>query len=468
MNTANLQFLSILLISDSAEAPAAGGADYQQVLESVRTSIASAHADELSAALDNAEAAQTLKNLIYKYASDLLAGSDADLDEISERLYQDMAGLGVLTKYLLDPGVEEINVNGAGCIEVLRRDGTTFLEGPDAFPSTDAALSIIKRMLRMGGGRLLDAQTPHVDSDMESGTRISASIPPLIPEADGVYASIRKQTANIMSSEETIRSGLATRDILDFLSACLCGGVSVGIAGSTGSGKTTMEAFLINDYILRNEDYNNRIFVIEDSRELRLLAYDEEHHRPARVLYYRTSEKETMRRLIVASLRMHPRLIVPAEVRDASAYEAAEAGKTGHTILTSFHADGAKAGYRRLMEMCRMAGTNQTDDALMEMCIGAWPVVIYQKQLKDQSRRVMEVFEATGQENGHVTGNFLFRYVVEETERGEHGQITRVRGHHERCGCISPALYRRLLDNGTPDALLKRIFPDVRLEGADE
>ena len=104
---------------------------------------------------------------------------------------------------------------------------------------------------------------------------------------------------------------------------------------------------------------------------------------------------------------MHPRLIVPAEVRDASAYEAAEAGKTGHTILTSFHADGAKAGYRRLMEMCRMAGTNQTDDALMEMCIGAWPVVIYQKQLKDQSRRVMEVFEAMGQENGHVSFSVL-------------------------------------------------------------
>ena len=178
MNTENLQFLSILLISDSAEAPVSAGADYQQVLDSVRTSIASAHADELSAALDHAEAAQTLKNLIYKYASDLLAGSDADLDEISERLYQDMAGLGVLTKYLLDPGVEEINVNGAGCIEVLRRDGTTFLEGPDAFPSTDAALSIIKRMLRMGGGRLLDAQTPHVDSDMESGTRIGGSAKP--------------------------------------------------------------------------------------------------------------------------------------------------------------------------------------------------------------------------------------------------------------------------------------------------
>lgn len=178
MNTANLQFLSILLISDSGEAPVSAGADYQQVLDSVRTSIASTHADELSAALDNAEAAQTLKNLIYKYASDLLAGSDADLDEISERLYQDMAGLGVLTKYLLDPGVEEINVNGSQCIEVLRRDGTTFLEGPDAFPSTDAALSIIKRMLRMGGGRLLDAQTPHVDSDMESGTRIGGSAKP--------------------------------------------------------------------------------------------------------------------------------------------------------------------------------------------------------------------------------------------------------------------------------------------------
>lgn len=465
MNTANLQFLSVLQIQDDTGQTTAAGREYQQVLDSVRSSIASDHADELAAALDSAEAMQTLKSLIYKYAAEQLAGSNADLDELTERIYQDMAGLGILTKHLLDPEVEEINVNGYDMVEIIRPDGTVFLEGRDAFPSQEAALAVVKRMLRMGGGGLLDAQTPHVDSEMESGTRISSSIPPLIPAQAGVYASIRKQRAESAGVEDLITSGAATRDMMDFLSLCLCNGVSVGIAGSTGAGKTTLETSLINEYLVRNEDYNNRTFLIEDSREIVLKGYDEEHGRPARVLYYRTNEKETMQSLLTASLRMDPNLIIPAEVRDGAAYVAAEAGRTGHTILTSFHADGARNGYLRLVELCRMAGTNQSDEVLLAMCISAWPVMVYQRQLKDRSRRMMEIFEASGQKDGHVEGNLLFRYVIEATERDGFGRITRVRGHHERCGCISPALFRRLTDNGAPESVLRRIFPEAEADG---
>ena len=95
------------------------------------------------------------------------------------------------------------------------------------------------------------------------------------------------------------------------------------------------------------------------SRELNLISYDAENERPARVLYTVTKGEPnpiTMLDLIVSSLRFHPALIVPAEVRDGAAYQAAIAGQTGHTVLTSFHADGAQDAYKRLVALCNTAG----------------------------------------------------------------------------------------------------------------
>lgn len=471
MNTSAYEFLSILQVGKNAPEKKTDNSGYLEVLDAVRSEIARNHADELSAALDDAEAAQSLKTLIYRYAAEHLAGEDYDRTALTERIFEDMAGLGILTKYLHDPTVEEININAYNCVEIIRSDRTDYLYDDEAFASPEAALDIVKRMVRMGG-MLLDAQTPRVDSFIGTGTRISALIPPLVPEELGVTVSIRKQSKGRITREQMLASGTATENMLDFLAACLCYGVSVGTAGGTGSGKSTLMAYLLNEYIRLNEDYNNRIYVVEDSRELNLLKYDVENDRPARVVYTKTKGEPnpvTMFDLIVSALRFHPALIVPAEVRDGAAYQAAIAGQTGHTILTSFHADGAKDSYRRLVALCHTAGTSLSDERLLEMCVGAWPIIVYQKQLKDHSRRIMEIYEATGQRNGEVCGTRLFRYVVDSTERDGRGRITNIRGHHERCGCISPHLYSTLRDNGAPEELLKRIFPEGKAEeDADE
>ena len=76
------------------------------------------------------------------------------------------------------------------------------------------------------------------------------------------------------------------------------------------------------------------------------------------------------------ALRYHPQLIVPAEVRDGAVYEAMSAGRTGHTILTSFHADSARDSYNRLVSLCHMAEIRQTD-GLMSECIKAWPIIVF-------------------------------------------------------------------------------------------
>ena len=175
-------------------------------------------------------------------------------------------------------------------VEINYPDHIRYLYDNEAFPTPTAALDIIKRMVRMGG-MLLDAQTPpRVDSYIGDGTRISAMIPPVVPQDRGVIASIRKQSRSEITREQLLASDSASPDMLDFLTLCLCNGISVGLAGGTGSGKTTDQAYLLNEYIKRNDDQNNRIFVIEDSRELNLTAYDTENDRPARVLYTVTKD----------------------------------------------------------------------------------------------------------------------------------------------------------------------------------
>ena len=62
-----------------------------------------------------------------------------------------------------------------------------------------------------------------------------------------------------------IEYGSATDEELNFLSLCVNNGVSLAIAGSTGSGKTTDLSYLIECL-----DVKKRVYTIEDTRELNI------------------------------------------------------------------------------------------------------------------------------------------------------------------------------------------------------
>ena len=158
MSISTYEFLSIIQAKNhDGPRVETSAADYLGVLESVRSSIALNHSEELGAALNDPSAVQTLKTLILKYTTEYMAGMDYDRDALVERIYQDMACLGILTRYLQDPTIEEININAYNQVEIVRASGTEFLYDADAFASPEAALDIIKRMVRMGG-KLLDAE----------------------------------------------------------------------------------------------------------------------------------------------------------------------------------------------------------------------------------------------------------------------------------------------------------------------
>ena len=117
---------------------------------------------------------------------------------------------------------------------------------------------------------------------------------------------------------------------------------------------------------------------------------------------------------------------------------AQEAARTGHTVITSLHANSARMAYKRILSMCQMSDTKILTHVLMGMIVEGFPIMIFKKQMPDGKRRIMEIVEATGTWDGDVQATTLFRFAVQSDGNG---QFVRLNG-------ISENLANTLLENG--------------------
>lgn len=439
------------LRSDSGESMQAQ--DYSEILDKLQRIIVKNHSAELAQVLYSEEAEEKLKDLIMRYlnSEQLVAKDKGNISELVDAIYYDMAGMGLLSPYLQDTDTEEINVNGYGGIWVLYKDRKVRLN--ETFGTPEACSNIVRKMSRFGNV-ILDGSKPIGDSFIARGVRMSGAISPCVDPDAGAIASIRKQKPSFITRENLIEWDTATAEELDFLTLCVNNGVSVAIAGATGSGKTADMG-----YILSCVPPDKRIVTIEDTRELSLAKFDENGVMINDVIHLLTKEEPnpiTMLDLLKLSLRLHPEILVPAEMRGKEALTVQEAGRTGHTIVSTLHANSARTAYDRILTMCLEAGTSLSEERLLKNIVEAFPIMLFKMQLPDKSRKYMEIFEATGVENGEVTGSTLYKYVIDHYERDKNGKIIKAVGTHKRLGCISPALAEKLLIGGVPQEEILR------------
>jgi pilus assembly protein CpaF len=421
---------------------AASELSYEDVLRDAREYISRTHAGELALCIAERDSAQRVRNLIADYlAAHYVRLNGLGIEELTQRLYLDMAGFGFLEQYIYDDAIEEINGNSWNDIEVVTQTG--YRKVPERFASPEQAMDMVKKMVRLGG-LIIDNTNPAVDSFLTPRIRISAMIPPIVDPERGVVFSLRKQQKARITREELIDTGTASAEMLDFLSLCANHGVSVGIAGRTGSGKTTDISYLLNSV-----DKDKRIFVIEETRELDLVNEDEAGRPLNRVIHTctRPSELEQadvdMTELLRKSLRFHPDLLVLAEMRGKEAVDVVESARTGHTVLTSLHANSAAKAYTRILSMYQMATTSIPPQVILSFICEAFPVMFFKKQMSDGSRRVMEIVEALGVDDGGVRTRTLYRYDAQT-------------GRHERVHPISEALAQTLAENDAPADTIKK------------
>ena len=422
---------------------------YETVLEQTRFFISQTHGEVLAQSITEKAAAASVKQIINDYiARHHLCVGSFTMQQLCERLYGDMAGFGFLDRYIADNEIEEINGNSWRDIEIVTRSGWRKI--PERFLSPQHAEDTLRKMVRLGG-LVLDGTNPIVDSYITQGVRISAIIPPVTDRRSGAVFSIRRQRMARVSGTQLVKWHTATPEMLDFLTLCINNGVSMGIAGKTGSGKTTDISFLLN-----TADESKRIYTIEETRELDLFKEDTTGNAQNRVIHTctRPSEMENadidMNDLLRKAMRFSPDIIAVAEMRGAEAMVAQEAARTGHTVVTSLHANSARKAYNRILSMCQMSGTNISTDILIRFVVEAFPIMVYKRKFPDGTRRIMEIIEATGVQNGVAQARTLYRF----EPYGPKSSFVRVNG-------ISGELADVLLENGADKAAVDR-FREVQ------
>lgn len=246
-------------------APEGDSRDFNSVLKEVQEYISGKYSSLITDGGDE-DAKSQIKRYITKYVQDQrIAVKGYSADGLVDALYTEMAEFGLLTKYIFGTGIEEININSWRDIEVLYSNGQ-MVKLDEHFDSPSHAINVIRRMLHVSG-MVLDNASPAVLGHLSKNIRIAVLKTPLVDEDVGVTASIRIVNPQNMQKDDFVRGGTATGDMLDFLSACLRYGVSVCVAGATGSGKTTVAGWLLTTI-----PDNKRVFTIENgSRELDLV-----------------------------------------------------------------------------------------------------------------------------------------------------------------------------------------------------
>lgn len=438
-------------LNDIFFTPAASeGLTYEKVLEDVQRYFSENHASTIAEAGEGntLRAAAVLKELMIQYLVKRKYAIDGfTTEELCARLYEDMAGYSFLKKWIYRPGVEEVNINAYNDIEVIMNSGRS-IKIPDKFSSPQHAIDVVRRMLN-ACGMVIDDTMPSVIGFLDKNIRISVDKTPIVDPDVGINASIRIVNQQTVSEQKLLNSGSATAEMLHFLTACIRYGVSVCIAGSTGSGKTTIMAWLLS-----NVPNNRRLITIEEgSREFDLIKRDENGNILNSVVHLLTRPHENPSMninqdfLLERVLRKHPDVIGVGEMRSAAeSLSAAESSRTGHTVCTTIHSNSCDSTYRRMMTLAKRK-YNMDDSILMQIMVEAYPVVVFTKQLEDRSRKIMEIIEGEDYQDGHLLYRSLYKYEVVDNVPDANGEI-HVIGHHNRSGQISDALKKRLLDNG--------------------
>ncbi len=182
-------------------------------------------------------------------------------------------------------------------------------------------------------------------------------------------------------------------------------------------GKTTFLNAL-SDYIPKDE----RIITIEDSAELRIVGVPNLVRLEARNANVEGSGEITLRDLLRASLRMRPSRIIVGEVRGSEAIDMLQSLNTGHCGASSGHSNSPRDMLSRLETMVLM-GMDLPLPAIQRQIASAIDVIVHLGRLRDKSRKVLQIVEVLGYEQGEIQLQTLYefeeRQVVDGKIQGE-------------------------------------------------
>ena len=253
---------------------------------------------------------------------------------------------------LADPTVIEVMVNPDGKLWIERATvGRQFTGERIGSAEAERIIRLVAAHVR----REVHDKAPIVSAELpETGERFEGVMPPVAPApcfavrkpADVLYRLADYVAARIMSARASRRCWRsAVRERKNIL-----------VVGGTSSGKTT----LVNALLAEVADLDERVVILEDTRELKCAAAD--------CVALRTKPGvASLADLVRSTLRLRPDRIIVGEVRGPEALDMLKAWNTGHPGgITTVHANSAPAGLYRLEQLVQEAVVTVPRDLIVE------------------------------------------------------------------------------------------------------
>ena len=376
----------------------------QTVEEGLRQKI------DLSREVSDEEVREMIDEMVI-HCSRQYALSLKDRQQLGREIFDAIRRMDILQELVEEEEVTEIMINGTQGIFIERKG--RLLQWDKNFASKEKLEDVIQQIVAKCN-RAVNEASPIVDARLENGARVNIVLAPVA--LNGPIVTIRRFPSHPIGMTDLLAYGSLTNEAAQDLEKWVKAGYNIIISGGTGSGKTTFLNAL-SQYIPSTD----RVITIEDSAELQLQGIPNLVRLETRDSKGEGTTAITIRDLIRSSLRMRPDRIIVGEVRGSEAIDMLQALNTGHDgSLSTGHANSATDMLMRLETMVLM-GMDLPLNAVRRQIASGVDIIVQLGRLRDKSRKVLEIVEITGYEDGEIVTRPLYQF--QETGTDEAGHV---------------------------------------------
>jgi type IV secretory pathway ATPase VirB11/archaellum biosynthesis ATPase len=291
------------------------------------------------------------KQVLAKFVKEYRLDVNADrIDYLADIFARYTAGFGILEDILLDSRIQDIYVNAP----VTNNPLHLVLEGEEYTSNVYLSVGDIDALasrFRTLSGRAFSEASPVLDMYLESyHTRVAAISNPLTPH--GIAFALRKHRQKPWTLTHFINNKMMSPLAAGFLSFLIDGQASLLIAGSRGSGKTSLLSALMLEIPQRF-----RILTIEDTAEipsahLQKIGYKVQSLITKSMSSGSGSTEVDPTSALRTALRLGESVLILGEVRGVEAkvlFEAMRVGAAGNLIMGTIHGSTTRDVYERVV-----------------------------------------------------------------------------------------------------------------------
>ena len=296
-------------------------------------------------------------------------------------LFRDFIGLNKIESLMRDYFIEDIECNGVDApiyiVHRLYRNMRTNIR----YDSLDTLSSFVEKLAQRCG-KYVSYASPLLDGSLPDGSRVNATYTIDITSRGPTF-TIRKFTKIPWTPIQLINNSTISPEMLAYFWILIDYKSNILISGGTASGKTTLLnaiAFFIPP--------ESRVVSIEDTRELNIPRENWLPSVARTALGQGNAGEVDLFSLLKNSFRQNPDYVIVGEVRGKEAFVLFQGMASGHSSISTMHADSVDTLVKRLETPPIELSPNLLNTL---DCVAIMTHTLINKQEKRKLREIVEI-----------------------------------------------------------------------------